>query len=157
MEGQNPCTRFKSKSMEVFWVFTQPRSRSASLATLPIGSNQPIVGGQNYQKFYIWSKTNLQSNYFLFPHLLSRLSTSLMSTWSDSLMDWVTRTNPSCLPNISPFNGTSFSSTDLMLGIPMEFKSRSSQERSTSSLSNSGITRPLNQRRADSCVIGSEH
>ena len=27
MEGQNPCTRFKSKSMEVFWVFTQPRPK----------------------------------------------------------------------------------------------------------------------------------
>ena len=29
MEGQNPCTRFKSKSMEVFWVFTQPRPTGA--------------------------------------------------------------------------------------------------------------------------------
>ena len=25
MEGQNLCTRPKSKLMEVFWVFTQPR------------------------------------------------------------------------------------------------------------------------------------
>ena len=86
--------------------------------------------------------------------LCSKCSTSFISSSNDPLMVRVVSTNTFYCSSNCVSTAASWASRKSILGWTKAFKSRLSHDRSTKSLSNSGIAKPLNQRLADSWLIG---